>query len=559
VTRLSRRTLLGMAPLALGSCGGEGRYFGNLTPPPTQTLVYEIGSEPSGFDPATCLGISEAYIWPALVETLVSTDPDTLEPTAGLATHYETDAKQTEFKFFLRGHSHPRGAKLPGDHGPGTAAMWSDGRPVTGVDFVCAWRRLVDPVNASVNAYFAGLVANAKDILAGKARPETLGISAPDELTVAITLESAAPHFLKMAANLCLAAAPRHAIQQQRASWTTPGRMVSCGPFVLAEWRPYDRVVVRRNPRYYGAPHVHLQAIEFVPVVDGSTSVNLYRAGTAYAMHGRAVPPLWIPALRRHRDFHTAPAYRNMFYAFNTRRTPFDDVLVRYAFHMATDKQQITRFLEGGQTPARTLIPPFGGYEPVATLPVEAGGRVWDVLSYNPEAARELLRLAGCGALDVTLTIPNRVKSKEIAEIIQKQWAVNLGARVSLTAMDWNIWVQTLQLGAYKGVTECGFGADWPDPTSFLELFNGRDDGSGWTDPRFRTMVARASAETDPATRMRSLAECEAYMLRAMPLLPLFFDTYSYLQKPYVKGMTPNILDVPNFKGVRIDTNWRAA
>ena len=66
-------------------------------------------------------------------------------------------------------------------------------------------------------------------------------------------------------------------------------------------------------------------------------------------------------------------------------------------FNMATDKHEITRFLDGGQTPARTLVPPFGGYEGVETLPVEAGGRIWDVLSYDPEAARELMRRAGAG------------------------------------------------------------------------------------------------------------------------------------------------------------------
>ena len=89
-------------------------------------------------------------------------------------------------------------------------------------------------------------------------------------------------------------------------------------------------------------------------------------------MHGRAVPPLWIPALRGRKDFYSTPAYRSLFYAFNTTKAPFDNVLVRYALQMATNKQEVVRFLDGGQTPAQTVIPLFGQYQGVTTLPIEA-------------------------------------------------------------------------------------------------------------------------------------------------------------------------------------------
>ena len=80
--------------------------------------------------------------------------------------------------------------------------------------------------------------------------------------------------------------------------------MPSCGPFLLHEWKPYDRIVLRKNTRYYDASRVQLDEIVFLPITDGATSVNLYKTGNAYAMHGRAVPPLWIPALRGRKDFH---------------------------------------------------------------------------------------------------------------------------------------------------------------------------------------------------------------------------------------------------------------
>src|SRR4051794_21777570 len=98
---IPRRDFLATGMVAIGSCARQDSYFGKLTPPPNQTLTYEIEAEPSSLDPATCLASSEAYIMPALLETLLSPDPFTLQPSAALATHYELDSTLTEYTFFL--------------------------------------------------------------------------------------------------------------------------------------------------------------------------------------------------------------------------------------------------------------------------------------------------------------------------------------------------------------------------------------------------------------------------------------------------------------------------
>ena len=554
---MSRRALLAAGSFAAASCARREPYFGKVTPPPTQTLIYEIEAEPSTLDPATCLAGSESYVMPALFEGLLSADPDSLQTRAALATHYEVDAGLTEFTFFLRGHANPRGMKLPGAGMVNSRAFWSDGQPVMADDFVHAWRRVADPTNGGTYADFLHPVANGKEIAEGKARPDTLGVRAIDALTLHVTLTAPAAHFLKLATDSALAAIPHHAVATGGSSWTDAGRMPSCGPFIFSEWKPYDRIVLRKNKQYYNAHRVQLEQIVFVPVTDGATGVNLYKAGNTHAMHGRAVPPLWITALSDRKDFHRAPAYRSYFYPFNTTQPPFDNPLVRYAFHMATDKEEIVRFLSGGQTVARSIVPPALGYESIRTLPIEAGARVWDVLSYDPEAARALMRLAGAGRLVFDLTFPNGPRSKEIAQILQKQWRAHLGAEVRLIVHETNVWIQTLQALAYRGIIECNWMPGYVDPNGMLELFDGRRDGSGWKDAEFRQMVATANAEPDPAARMRKLAACEERLLRAMPVLPLFFDSYAYLQKPYVKGMRPKLLDLPDYKDVWIDTNWR--
>lgn len=224
---ITRRQALA-APLAFTACGRRDPYFGKSTPPGRQCLVYEIGGEPSSFDPTAALGGSEFYIMPALLEGLLSEDPWTRELTAGLATHYEVDAALTEFTFFLRGHPSRRGTQLPGAATPCDPALWSDGRRVTVDDFVYGWRRLVDPANGG-NGFLYPL-ANAKEIIEAKSRPETLGVHADDDFTFPVRLRAPTAHFLRVAGMYFNCAVPRHAIEQYGSAWVEAARMPSCGP-----------------------------------------------------------------------------------------------------------------------------------------------------------------------------------------------------------------------------------------------------------------------------------------------------------------------------------------
>jgi peptide/nickel transport system substrate-binding protein/oligopeptide transport system substrate-binding protein len=88
-------------------------------------------------------------------------------------------------------------------------------------------------------------------------------------------------------------------------------------------------------------------------------------------------------------------------------------------------------------------------------------------------------------------------------------------------------------------------------------MFTGRTDGSGWNDPEFSRLLDYANAEPEPGLRMQKLAAAEERLLRAMPVLPLFFDAYSCLQKPYVRDLPLTAYDRPQFKYAWIDTNWR--
>ena len=66
-----------------------------------------------------------------------------------------------------------------------------------------------------------------------------------------------------------------------------------------------------------------------------------------------------------------------------------------------------------------------------------------------------------------------------------------------------------------------------------------------------------ANGILDPAERMKALAACEAQLIKAMPFIPLFHDTWAYLEAPYLRGLKITPFGHPRFKYAWIDTNWR--
>ena len=569
---IPRRSLLAAGPLALAGCGGDrDPYFGNTALPTGQRLVFETAAEPGSLDPAKGVnGPGEQYLIPALFEGLTTYHPITAEPMAALATHCELSPSGNRHTFFLRGHPSPRGTRLPdGDDLPveftrgrpaapsARPALWSDGRPITSHDFVYSWRRVVDPATAAPYSHLLYDVKNGREIAGGKVAPDRLGVRAMDDFTLEVELASSSPYFLQLTSASFLAAVPMQAIEAAGASWTHPRHIVTSGPFMLADWRIRDVVRVIRNPRYYDAAYVALDEIQFIPFSDLNTLLHYYRAGEAQST-ATVYSPL-MTGLQAKRDCRTHPMFGLQFCTFNVVKPPFDNPLVRYAFNMALDKGMMARWKGLGQVPARTLVPPLKAYTAPRSVPVTVNGRSYDVLAFDSAGARELLRVAGFdSAQGVEFLAPTISDALMQAEILRSEWTRHLGVKVQVVSKEFSVWIDAIAGGAFNGIADGWDYGQYTDPNWFLSRYLPRAAGTAhWADSKYSAMLANANATTDPVERMSRLAECERYLLAAMPMIPLWYDAWSYFQKPYVRGCGGNAVDSRPFKYAWIDTNWK--
>lgn len=155
--------------------------------------------------------------------------------------------------------------------------------------------------------------------------------------------------------------------------------------------------------------------------------------------------------------------------------------------------------------------------------------------------------------------IPTLPHSRPIAEMLQQQWRENLHIHSDVVLQEFNVWMQNMFAVNYSAIAEGGGWPDYLDPKGMFDWFaNGSAlNGTGYADAAFDSLLAETDNAPDPVTRMQRLADCERYLLKSMPVVPIFHNVWLYLQKPFVRGLAGNALDKHPFKYVWIDRQWR--
>ncbi|GIU81429.1 MAG: hypothetical protein KatS3mg006_0493 [Pyrinomonadaceae bacterium] len=605
-----------------------GRYWGKTEPPKENVLRYISGSEPESLDPQIPTGQPEARILMALYDGLVEYHPKTMAPIPAIAESWEISPDGTEFIFYLRknakfSNGDPITAKdfvytfrrglspelaaqnaylayeikyaqaynsreafvkdkdgnflLKKDFFEDTKASKSESDKTStfGPDtefhrFINSPERLTVPLDEKTREAFFKKNPKIKEAVEGKelvpVRAEDIGVEAIDDYTLRLKLALPAPYFLDLLAHQFFRVVNQRVIEKFGKEWTKPENIVTSGAFKLAIHRPYDVIVVVKNPTYWDAENVSLDRIEFYPSEEQTTSMNLYKAGSVDAIYNHTVPASWIEEMRKFKDeYLDHPEVAIEYYTFNVTKPPMNDIRVRKAFALAVDRFALSKF--------RKTTKPLVDFTPEGIFPQYEAARKrvyeellkeykipveeWEKRYFNPAKACQLMREAGyqvrdkengrCEVLnfpadEVSVTYNTSESNKAVAEFMQAQWKQNLGITVQLRNMEWKTFLPTRKALDYKGMARAGWVGDYMDPNTFLKLFYGPDNDSstGWYDPKFDRMLDEANSETDPEKRFELLARAEFYMLQAQPVIPLQTQATNWIKKPYVKGLYPN-------------------
>lgn len=618
-------TLAGILLVAAGCAStAPDRYYGKTEAPKESVLRYISGSEPESLDPAISTGQPEARLLIALYDGLVEYHPKTMEAIPAIAESWEVGAAGTEYVFHLRKNARfSNGDPITANdfvysfrralspelaaqnaylafylkyaeayNGARVFVRDSNGRFVLTSDlsenaspaeppvddfggnsefhrFIDGPERLSVPGDEAARAKLVESNPKLKALLEGKefvpVRADDLGVEAVDDYTFHIKLTQPAPFFIGLLAHQFFRVVHRGTIEKFGNDWVKPENIVTSGAFTLKEHRPYDRIIVEKDPQYWDAAAVKLNRIEFYPLEEATTMMNLYKAGSVDALYNHVPPAAWNDLIRQYKDeYLNFPEVAVEYYTINVTKPPMDNEKVRQAFALAVDREALAMFRK--TTKSLVDFTPegiFPKYELARTKvyaeelkKVGSSLEKWRARKFDPERARKLLAEAGYPIIQngstfscptfpiekVNLTYNTAESNKAVAEFIQAQWKQNLGITVPLKNMEWKTFLTVRKKLEYEGMGRAGWVGDYMDPFTFLNIFysENNDSSTGWFDPKFDKMLDDANKELDEMKRFEKLAAAEFYMMSRQPVIPLQTQATNWIKKPYVKGMYPN-------------------
>ena len=525
--------------LLVGCGGGEDGLTrvqqGNLD----GVLHFGNGIEPEGLDPHIVTGNAENKIVSALFEGLVGKNPETLEVEPGVAETWEISEDGTLYTFHIRDD-----------------ARWSNGDPVTAVDFHWSWNRILEPELGAQYNYNLFPIANAEEYANGTIDDfSQVGVTVVDDHTLQVQLKTPTPFFLQLLDHYSTFPVHRptieaHGTMTDRLSpWARAGNLVGNGPFNLTEWQINSHVRVEKNDTYWDADEINLNAIVFYPTENLVTEDRMFRDGQLHRTAEIVLDRIPVYRAERPEIVHIEPWLGTYFYMFNTTEPPFDDVRVRKALAMAIDRDLLDEsVMQGIVEPAYALVPPGTlGYQPPQTFEQSA------------DMARELLAEAGYpngeGFPEFEILYNTQESHRRMAVAIQQMWASELNIMVTLVNQEWKVYLENQDNFNYD-ISRRGWIGDYVDPNTFLDMYitDGGNNKTGFSDPRYDEIIMReAPATLDRDARYELYREAETILMEAMPILPVYTYTTKHLIDPSVKGMPTNIMDHVNYKYIWLD------
>lgn len=517
---------------------------------PRAQFVFVNSAEVTSLDPHTAGGIPEQRVARALFEGLVERDPETLQPIPAAARSMGVSSDGLEFTFELR-----------------PEARWSNGDAVTARDFEAGFARLLDPATASTAAGLLDVVVGAKPYRTGRdelgrslpRRWDTVWIRAVGERSLRLRLVHPYPQFLQVLANpqfvpvhvASLEALQRAEPRRWRQLWTSPGRLIGNGPFVLAGRRLNDRLRLTRNPHYWDRAQVGFETIDVLALESFSTALNMYLTGAVDWLDG-SVPPLLVPRLVERADFRRRPYLGCYFYRVNTTQPPWNDARVRRALSLTIDRQTIcTRLLGAGQRPLWDLVPwnmlPGSLYVEEYANAVLAAWELLTEAGYWGEGAKTL------PALEIHFN--SGEVQRDIAEAVASSWQRALKLETRLVNQEWKAYLHAQRTLEYD-ISRSSWIADLPDPLNFLEILESDSDNNrtGWSNATYDALLAAARRERDAERREQLLQEAAQILREEAPVLPIYAYVAQDLVHPRLEGFAANALNDQNPKRWR----WRA-
>jgi len=497
----------------------------------TSSLRRGIGGEPGSLDPAQAIDTYSYEVLRDIYEGLTTETRDgSIVP--GAASSWEISDSGKRYEFTIR-HD----------------AKWSDGSKLVANDFVHSWQRVVDPKNGSPVAELLRPIEFAAGIISGSLPPERLAAFAPSANKLVVELHQPTPYFPQLLTHSATfpfkTSIVRHGVSVQ---------LLSNGPYQITKWIPGGQISARRNPFYWAADQALFDTTIYEPISNEDTEFSLYRTGQLDMTANVPLSALPIVEQLYSRDLFVEPFLGVYYYLFNLRQGPLrNSKSLRKALTLAIDRNLLRQtLLPFHQQPAYSFVPP-------GTKNYEL--QSWEWMTRPAESLRreslELYRESGFSKshpLTLRLLINSSPSLKRMAVAITSMWAETLGVRCEISEEEYRVFLESRKSPTDWDVIRLGWTADFNDASNFLETFRSGspNNDSGYSNPKFDTLLDEAANSADPDKRKQILEYAERVLLADYPFAPIYFYSSKRLIRPKLTGVDRNPLNRIYTKHIRL-------
>lgn len=427
-------------------------------------------------------------------------------------------------------------------------ARWSDGQPVTAEDFVYAWRRVLTPNRADPMEHargghlLSGIVKYAAQVEQGRLDPSALGVTAVDARTLEVQLETPCTYFPRLCANPSLVPLRQDVIETYGGDWTDAGRIVTNGPYRMAEWVHDDYLTMEQNPDYYDRERLGPDTIVWQYSDGEQLTLDGFLAGQLDFI--ATFPEDQAAALKEAGHCVTGAKAGTYYLYLNT--DAIADWRVRAAMVLSVDRDAIVAELAGDERTATGLV--SDGIQDGKGVNFASGGsgtlgamfnwlQNWhpdyDLSTYEGRCAlaqtlyQDAIRTgAWHRSYQVSYCYNTSTVNRTVARACQKNWRDVLGLTVNLSVVDQTGYPTVLEEGGF-GVAYLSWIPDYDDAENFLQLMDSGSDYnySNWSSAAFDDLIEQIDHSLDVNQRdeLQYYAEELLFSLGGFPVCPIFF------------------------------------
>lgn len=285
------------------------------------------------------------------------------------------------------------------------------------------------------------------------------------------------------------------------------------GPFMLKSWEPDVKMVLAKNPAWWGKSEGNVTEIVYTPIKSEATRVAALLSGEVDFVLDPS--PADLPKLRsagglkvldgaeNRTIFLGLDQFRDELPGSNIKgKNPLKDVRVRKALYQSIDIQAIHRVTMRGlsQVTGTLIAPQVNGW-------TKKADQRWP---YDVEGAKKLLAEAGYpGGFEVDFACPNNryINDEEICQAITAMWA-RVGVKAKLRTLPLVTYFPMIQ--RYEAsIYMLGWGVPTFDALyslqSLVRSVGAQGDGNynvgRYSNPRMDALVERIKKEVDQKNR----------------------------------------------------------